>query len=108
MSLLKGSNSTFTLEQIRREEIWKNSCDDYFVYENNINRLLGDGMVKQIEGGYISLSNKGFAVMAEIETYGYTRIQKNANRENIIKYVIYCVTISTFLILLFRTFILKK
>lgn len=81
---------------------------DYFIIENNINYLVGDGKLKRNDIGnneYLTLTDTGFATMTDLDNLGYVTKAKKDKRETIIKYIGFIIAIATFVLLCFRTFI---
>lgn len=88
-------NKTWTWDGIHTPEFYKDLNDDYFVVENHLNFLIGDGMLTKYRDpdykdlnknfeDYPELSNltpKGFAVMTDLKNLGY--VQKERDRERI-------------------------
>jgi hypothetical protein len=87
-------NKTWTWDGIHTPEFYKDLNDDYFVIENHLNFLIGDGMLtkyrdvdykdltKNLED-YPELSNltpKGFAVMTDLKNLGYEQKEKERER----------------------------
>lgn len=80
----------------------------YYLIENNIKYLLGDNMLREVEGGIVCLSNKGFGAIEIIKSSGYLAKWKEDCWKTTIKYIVYTVSISIFGILIYKTFILDK
>jgi len=77
----------------------------YHVCENNINFLVGDGMIKRESAILaLSLTDKGLAVMTDIPNLGYAKKTKKEIFDACVKYV----AIATFFILIYNTFLKKS
>ena len=88
-----------------QSNIWDDIAS-YNICENNINFLVGDQMLKRdTQLQTLSLTDKGFAVMTDINDLGYFKIAKKEKRETIFKYLSYFIGIATFVILFLKTFI---
>ena len=87
-----------------QQGIWDDIAS-YHVCENNINFLVGDQMLKrdtQLET--LSMTDKGFATMTDLENLGYVKKATKEKRDDFIKYGLACITVATFIILCFKTF----
>jgi hypothetical protein len=88
-----------------QQGIW-NDIESYHVCENNINFLIGDQM---LERNHIlqtlSLTDKGFATMTDLENLGYVKKAIRERNEILLKYFLAFITIATFIILCLKTFI---
>jgi len=73
-------NKSLSWEAIHAEEFYRDLNSDYFVVENHLNFLIGEGMLKESEepNPYISLTRKGWYVMTNTEKAGY--VAKLGNR----------------------------
>jgi len=79
-------NKSFNHTQVHDRSFYESLDDDFFVVENHLNFLIGDGMIKvtplsnmgniNYELCYYSLTEKGFAVMTDLENLGYASKQK--------------------------------
>ena len=77
----------------------------YHVCENNINFLVGDGMLKRDTVLHLlSMTDKGFATMTDLDNLGYVTKAKKERNETMIKYIGFCIGVATFILLFFRTF----
>jgi len=77
---------------------------EYYVTENNIKYLLGEGLLKENEFDKdLALTDKGFAVYTDLTTLGYVKKAKDESRDKKIKYTGFGIVILTFLILIFNT-----
>ena len=88
-----------------QQGIWDDIAS-YHVCENNINFLVGDDMLKRdtvLES--LSMTNKGFATMTDLDNLGYVKKATKERQETFLKYGLAFVTVSTFVILCLKTFI---
>ncbi|SDJ97943.1 hypothetical protein SAMN04487898_105201 [Pedobacter sp. ok626] len=108
LQMFRG-NLSHTLEGIQKEQLKVyGNLEKYYPIENDIKYLLGDDMLREVQGGIISLSNRGFGALADVNSLGYKAKIEKGKRDNIIKYVVFVLSILTFLILLYKTFVLTK
>src|SRR5580692_8994521 len=67
-------NKSFNWNEIHLPEFYSDLDDNYFVVENILNFLIGDGQLqKNFSNGveYIRLSEKGWGTMTDLENEGY-------------------------------------
>ena len=86
-----------------KSEVWKGIKSNYFEFENNLNTLIGDGMLIEDTShmGFlpiISMSPKGFGIASKIEKRGYEymlgeQINKDFKNEIILYVTIACLII---------------
>lgn len=87
-----------------QQGIWDDIAS-YHVCENNINFLVGDGMLKRDDDIHtLRTTDKGFATMTDLENLGYVTMANKERRSDFIKYGTACITVATFIILCFKTF----
>ncbi len=102
-----SGNVTISWESLREE--FKADMNKYYVLENNINFLVGDGMLKRDTTSHtLCMTDKGFATMTDPKNLGYLIKAKKERNESRVKYIAFSVTIATFLILLYNNFISPK
>lgn len=102
-----SGNATISWESLREE--FKDDMNKYYVLENNINFLVGDGMLKRDTTLHtLCMTDKGFATMTDPKNLGYLVKAKKERIESRVKYIAFSVTIATFLILLYNNFISPK
>ena len=72
-SILKRFTGNETVRWSSLKEEFKDKMHHYYVTENNIKYLLGEGMLETPAGGSdkLRLSDKGFATLADIDILGY-------------------------------------
>lgn len=75
-------NETLTMEFIHTPEFYQSVHPDYFVVENHINKLLGDGALLENTIDQVWLSKRGLFMMTNHATDGYVAMQK-ANESGI-------------------------
>jgi len=76
---------------------------EYHLWENNINVLIGEGLLRKDTQTYkLCMTEKGFGVMTDLKNFGYTGKAKSLLFEKIKNIVLLIVSVSTFLILLFK------
>lgn len=99
-----SGNVTISWESLREE--FKHDMNKYYILENNINFLVGDGMLKRDTTLHtLCMTDKGFATMTDPKNLGYLVKAKKERIESRVKYIAFFVTIATFLILLYNNFI---
>ncbi|RNI35615.1 hypothetical protein EFY79_11635 [Hanamia caeni] len=87
-----------------QQGIWDDIAS-YHVCENNINFLVGQGMLRRNnELQTLCMTDAGFATMTDLVNLGYVTKAKKERRDDFIKYGLACVTVATFIILCFKTF----
>lgn len=102
-----SGNVTISWESLRVE--FKDDMNKYFILENNLNFLVGDGMLKRDNALHtLCMTDKGFATMTDPESLGYYVKAKKERNESRIKYAAFFITTATFLILLYNNFINSK
>lgn len=68
-------NGSVAWENLRTE--LAHDMHQYYVTENNINFLIADDMLRRdLTGGLLNLTEKGFATLAELDTLGYVAREK--------------------------------
>jgi hypothetical protein len=87
------------------KKIFSDIHQDYYIVENNINFLVGDGKLKRnnIDNNeYLTLTDTGFATMTDLENLGYVTKPRKDRRETRIKYIGFVLAIATFILLCFE------
>ena len=96
-----SGNITITWDSLREE--FKDDMDKYYILENNINFLVGDGILKRDTTLHtLCMTDKGFATMTDPENLGYVPKAKKETRDNRIKNIAFVITIATFLVLCYN------
>lgn len=104
----KGNISVYWADLHGDKKIFSDIHQDYYIVENNINFLVGDGKLKRNNinnNEYLTLTDTGFATMTDLENLGYVTKARKGRRETKIKYIGFVLAIATFILLCFRTFI---
>jgi hypothetical protein len=65
-----NGNVSFTWADLHKPDFFESIDPDYFVVENHINFLLGDGALHDV-AGYVALTRRGLFMMAYVDTEGY-------------------------------------
>lgn len=112
-------DKTITWDQMRAGAC-KKVHSDYFVIENNINFLVGEGMIRREVGiTALTLTDKGYGTMTEIDNLGYVaslkgkksaiNLSKRNNNINIgIQILILLVSILAVILVYFQITFHKK
>jgi hypothetical protein len=108
-NILKRFSGNITVSWASLREEFKDDMNKYYILENNINFLVGDGILKRDNTLHtLSMTDKGFATMTDPGNLGYYVKAKKERNESRIKYAAFFITIATFLILLYNNFIHSK
>ena len=105
-----NGNTTVYWDKLRKEFTNNGGqlTRDFFILENNIKYLLGEGALQRdstTTGDALCLTDKGFAIFADLEKLGYTKRAKTERNEKRLKNVGFIIAILTFAILIYKTFI---
>jgi len=99
-------NLSFTWDDIHQETFYKDIDSDYFVIENHLIFLLGDGSIKEVVDSngktYLSLSRKGWFKMTNNITDGYNKSRKKEIRERNLKIFLAILSAATFILVSYR------
>lgn len=99
-------NLSFTWDDIHQESFYKDIDSDYFVIENHLNFLIGDGSIKEVVDSnsetYLSLSRKGWFKMTNNITDGYNNSRKKEMRERNLKIFLAILSAATFILVSYR------
>jgi len=99
-------NLSFTWDDIHQESFYKDIDSDYFVIENHLNFLIGDGSIKEVVDSngktYLSLSRKGWFKMTNNITDGYNNTRKKEIRERSLKIFLAILSAATFILVSYR------
>jgi len=107
-------NLSFTWDDVHQESFYKDINPDYFVVENHLNFLIGDGSIKEVSGSngqtYLSLSRKGWFKMTNNATDGYYFARKKEVRERNLKIFLTVLSAATFILVSYRFYndVIKK
>jgi hypothetical protein len=86
-----------------------NDIATYDDCENNINFLVGDGMLKRDTTLHtLVTTDKGFATMTDLKNLGYVTKAKKERLDNSIKYLAFGLAIGTFFILVYNNFVKRS
>ncbi len=93
----------FTLNYIHQKEFYNDIDADYFVIENHLNFLIGDGALQEDKlEGLISLSRKGWFMMTNSGTDGYEAKKKKESKKKAWTIILGIVSIATFILVTIR------
>jgi hypothetical protein len=99
-------NKSFTWEDVHKKEFYEDIDRNYFVVENHLNFLIGDGTIKETNDlpvdPYLSLSRKGWFMMTNCKTEGYEAKMKKERRDKNLKIVLAILSVATFLLVGYR------
>ena len=103
-----NGNATVYWDKLQKEFKDKDGklTKEYFITENNIKYLLGDGVLqkdRQTTGDALCMTDKGFAIFADIDKLGYEVTFKKERKERRIRRIVFYIGIATFIILIFNT-----
>jgi hypothetical protein len=100
-------NKSYDWETIHAPQFYASIHEEYYVVENHLNFLLGQGIneLEEYEHNYkkyIRLSRKGFYTISDLKHEGYIAKWKKENRAKWWKYVAGGIAILTFLLVSVR------
>jgi hypothetical protein len=114
-----NGNKTVSLEELKIE--LGNQAREYFLAENALKRLSGDGMITPIRpdmthgtpvvGSYY-LSDKGWAVLTRISEYGYEKIERKKRsdqcKDGFRFWSIFLITTAALIVTIYQVWISSK
>lgn len=101
-------NKTITWHEIKEGAFI--DIETYYVIENNINFLVGDGQLERdsVQAFSLSMTDKGFATMTDLPNLGYVTTAKKERNIRRWANISGVIVILTFLILIYDTWFNKQ
>lgn len=100
-------NETIYWKNLQDE--FANNMNEYYIIENNINYLVGDGMlIRDKATESLTMTDMGFAVYTDIDNLGYVTKQKAAKKKFWNKAIGFNIMLLTFLLIVYTSFFQAK